>query len=94
MPAELQEPLDGLEACRVKFVDVALDEIDTPPEIDEQMDFAVTAVCVAHTRERMKDGEMRRTARMRVLTLAPTSAPAKPSAGPTLFSISDDEDDD
>lgn len=87
MPEQQQEPIGGLEACRVKFVDVALDAIDDPPEIDDQMDFAVTAVCVGRARERMKDGELRHTAKMRVVSLEATSGVVKPAAGPNLFSV-------
>jgi hypothetical protein len=92
MPEQQQEPIEGLEACRVKFVDVALDAIDDPPGIDDEMTFAVTAVCVARTRERMKDGELRNTAKMRVTSLEATSGAVKPTGGPNLFSVDDDDD--
>lgn len=93
---EQQESLEGLEACRVKFVDVSLDEIADPPDIDDQMHFAVDAICVGRTTERMKDGEVRRTAKMRVTAVEPQGGPVKPASPPGLFSVdgSDDEGDE
>jgi hypothetical protein len=92
--SEQQEPLDGLEACRVKFVDVALDEIDEPPDIDDRMHFTVEAICVGRTTERMKDGELRRTAKMRVTALDPQGGPLKPASPPSLFSVNGESEDD
>lgn len=93
MPAEQQDPLDGLEACRLRFVDVACDEIEIPPDLDDEGLFLVRAVCVGRSLERMKDGELRRMAKMRVLSVEPQGPLAKPSNGPTLFSVGDDVDD-
>lgn len=87
-----QEPI---EAIRVRFVGMSADALEEEaPEIDEIMTFLVTAVCTGRGKERMKAGEMRLTARMNVLTLEAQGPPAKPSAGPNLFSVDDDGDDD
>lgn len=95
MPADTeQEPIEGLEACRVKFAGMSLNELGNPPDIDDRMTFVVETVCTGRGVERMKDGELRRTARMEVLTLEPQGGPVKPSAAPNLFSVEDDGDDD
>lgn len=92
MPAEQQEPIEGLDACRVKFVDMTMDKLDEPPDIDDHMEFTVAAVCVGRTRERMKDGELRHTAKMRVVSLEPNGGPRPPNAGPNLFALGDDDE--
>lgn len=94
MPAETeQEPLAGLEACRVKFTGMAIDEITTPPELDDVMEFTVRAVCYREpAKERLRTGELRVTAGMRVESVEVARGPVKPSAGPNLFSVEDDED--
>lgn len=94
MPADTeQEPIEGLEATRVKFVGMAADSLDDLPEIDDEMTFMVRARCTGRGKERMKDGELRATARMEVLTLEPQGGPVTPSAGPNLFSVEGDGDD-
>ncbi|MGH7687650.1 MAG: hypothetical protein ACREN2_12660 [Candidatus Dormibacteria bacterium] len=93
MPADKeQEPIEGLEACRVKFVGMSMDSLENPPEIDDEMTFLVHTRCVGSGRQRMKDGELRLTRSMEVLTLEAQDAPSKPSAGPNLFSVDDGED--
>jgi hypothetical protein len=87
MPEQQQEPIEGLDTARVRFVDMSLDELGNPPEIDDEMQFTVNAVCVARSQERMKDGELRRTAKMRVLSLSPNGPATKSSSGPNLFSV-------
>lgn len=94
MPAQQQEPIEGMDACRVKFVDMSMDKLEAAPAIDDQMEFVVSAVCVGRTRERMKDGELRDTAKMRVLTLEPTSGPTTPDGGPALFDVNAGDGDD
>ncbi|MGH3693261.1 MAG: hypothetical protein ACRDRX_04545 [Pseudonocardiaceae bacterium] len=93
MPAEKQDPIGGLEASRVKFVGMAADSLAKLPEIDDEMSFIVTAVCTGRGRERMKDGELRATARMEVRALVPQGGPVRPDAGPTLFSVPEDDED-
>lgn len=88
-----QEPIEGLDACRVKFVGMSMDSLDDPPEIDDEMTFIVRTRCVGAGRKRMKDGELRRTRDMEVLTLEPQGGPSKPSAGPNLFGIDGDAQD-
>ncbi|MGH3495067.1 MAG: hypothetical protein ACRDQ1_17785 [Sciscionella sp.] len=91
MPADQQEPIEGMESARVKFAGMSLDELGNPPEIDDVMEFYVKAVCTGRGVQRMRDGELRRTARMEVLALQPQGKPVKPQAEPNLYSV--DEDD-
>jgi hypothetical protein len=90
--AAQQEPIEGLESARIRFAGMSLDELGNPPEIDDEMTFLVRAVCTGRGIQRMKDGELRRTATMEVLDVDPQGPPIKPSAAPNLFSI-DEEDD-
>lgn len=80
-----------IEAVRVKFVDMAMDSLETPPVIDDVMTFEVRAVCVGSGTKRMKDGELRRVVDMRVLNLAVTSGPTAPKSEPNLFDKDDDD---
>lgn len=91
--SEQQEPLEGLEAARIKFTGMSLDEVTAPPQIDDRQTFLVEAVCTGRGVQRMKDGELRRTATMTVIDLAAQGGPTKPSGAPDLFSVKDDEDD-
>lgn len=90
---EQQEPLAGLEAARIKFTGMSLDEMGTPPQIDDRMTFLVEAVCTGRGVQRMKDGELRRTATMEVLDLAAQTGPTKPEGAPNLFSVENETDD-
>lgn len=94
MPDHQQEPIEGLESARVKFAGMSLDELGNPPEIDDRMTFLVEAVCTGRGVQRMKDGEMRRTATMEVLTLEPQGGPVKPTPAPSLFSVGDPDGED
>lgn len=94
MPDQQQEPIEGMEACRVKFVGMSMDSIEEPPDIDDEMTFLVTTRCVGSGRQRMKDGELRLTRSMEVLTLEPQGAPSKPKAEPNLFTVARDDDED
>lgn len=91
---EQQSPLEGLEAARIKFSGMAIDEIGNPPQIDDTMTFIVEAVCTGRGVQRMKDGELRRTATMQVLDLEVKSGPTRPNGEPTLFNPDDDNDDE
>lgn len=93
MPEQQQEPLDGMQATRVKFVGMAADSLEQLPEINDRIVFTVETVCTGRGMELMKDGELRRTARMEVLTLSPNGPPIKPNGTPSLFSVADDTDD-
>ena len=94
--AEQQEALDGLDATRIKivFTNMTSDSLETLPEIHDRQTFTVTCVCTGRGLELMKDGELRRTARMEVVGLEPQGDPVKPSAAPNLFSVDDDGDGD
>lgn len=95
MPEQQQEPIEGLESVRVKFVGMSMDSLEDPPEIDDEMTFVVRMRCVGSGRQRMKDGELRHTRSMEVLTLEPQARPpAKPAATPNLFGIDGDGDGD
>lgn len=90
---EQQSPLPSLDAARIKFSGMAIDEIGNPPEIDDEMTFVVTAVCTGRGVQRMKDGELRRTATMQVLDLDVKEGPTRPTGEPSLFSDGDGDDD-
>lgn len=94
MPEQQQDSIEGLEACRVKFVGMSMDSLEDPPEIDDEMTFVVRTRCVGSGRQRMKDGELRHTRSMEVLTLEPQGGPVKPAATPNLFSVEGDGDSD
>lgn len=95
--AEAQEPVPGLETARVQFVGMSLDELGNPPEIDDTMTFVVQAICEARVLRRMKDGEYRRTAILRVTEVAAQGDPIKPDpkpAGPSLWPVEDPGEDE
>ncbi|MGH3994724.1 MAG: hypothetical protein ACRDSN_19955 [Pseudonocardiaceae bacterium] len=94
MPEQQQDSIEGLEACRVKFVGMSMDSLEDPPEIDDERTFVVRTRCVGNGRQRMKDGELRHTRSMEVLTLEPQGPPAKPAATPNPFGIDGDGDGD
>jgi hypothetical protein len=90
---EQQEPLAGLEAARIKFTGMSLDEVTAPPNIDDRQSFIVEAICTGRGVQRMKDGELRRTATMTVIDVAAQGGPFKPEGAPNLFSVNDETDD-
>lgn len=94
MPDQQQDPIEGMEAARVKFVGMSLDELGNAPEIDDRMRFSVDAICTGRGVQRMKDGELRRTATMEVLTLEAEGDPIKPATSPSLWSVEDGDGDD
>jgi hypothetical protein len=86
-----QDALDGLEACRVGFVGMAVDGIDTAPKLDDVAEFRVTAVCCDEPyKKRLKTGDVRLVCKMRVEKIELVSGPAKPDNGPDLFSGDED----
>lgn len=88
-----QQALEGLEACRVKFTGMSIDEITEPPALDDVMEFKVRATCcVEPSKERLRTGELRVTAKMRVESVEVVIGPTAPDNGPNLRAL-DDQDD-
>lgn len=85
-----QVAIEGLDACHLTFVGMAIDEIAQAPGLDQRMELKVTAICCAEpSRERLKTGATRVKAKMRVEAVEVISGPTTPDNGPDLFSEED-----
>lgn len=63
----IQEPLDGTEYLKVKFVGMAFDSLDKDIKIGDEMSFLVRARCTGTAIEASKtDGSLRHIAKMDV----------------------------
>lgn len=61
-----QEPLDGTDYVKVKFVGMSLDALDEDFKIGDEVEFVVRARCKGHGEEEMADGHTREFAKMKV----------------------------
>jgi hypothetical protein len=73
-----------VESAHVKFAGMSLDALDTPPSIDDRMQFLVTAKCIGSSMERRKDGELRKTMKMEVEDVVVHGDIQKPEKDPEL----------
>jgi hypothetical protein len=61
-----QDPLEGTEFLKVKFVGMAIDSLEEQIPLGEERTFIVKARCNGQSVELMENGTERRTARMKV----------------------------
>lgn len=73
-----------VESAHVKFAGMSLDALETPPAIDDRMQFVVTAVCIGSSMDRRKDGELRKTMKMEVEDVVVHGEIQKPEKDPEL----------
>jgi hypothetical protein len=78
-----------IDAHRIKFAGMGMDQLDDAPALDEKKVFTVEATCTAVTRERMKDGEIRHVARMTVDSVWIGDKSDRPAEPPALFPVGD-----
>lgn len=74
-PGEGQDPLDGTDYVKVKFVGMAYDSLSDRPDIGDELVFTVRARCRGNGTEEMKSGAIREVAKFEVqsVLLAPAT---------------------
>lgn len=60
------EQIPLVPACKVKFVGMAWDSLDTVPALRDELQFVVKGVVVGHGQEVLANGEIRETAKVKV----------------------------